>query len=322
MRCAVWVGGPEFRPEFRIEERPAPEPGPGQVRVRVHACGVCLTEVHTIQGLFGEPKPPQLMGHEYGGVIDALGPGVPGPEVGTPVACAGRQGYAEHAVLGVDRVYPLPAGVPVEQAALLEPVLCCSTAVQNADLPMGASVLITGAGPMGLLTLQLARRGGAARILVSEPDPARRALALRLGAEQAIDPREANLPQAVATFTHGRGMDAAFECAGLAGPLAECLRAVGQRGTVVMVGVNSKAARLELPLYDFHYRDLRLIGSYGGAGRGGVRAAAEWLGQLDLAPLISHRFDLADIARAFEVARTGQGFKVLVGAGFREPPGR
>ena len=119
MRCAVWVGGPEFRPEFRIEERPAPEPGPGQVRVRVHACGVCLTEVHTIQGLFGEPKPPQLMGHEYGGVIDALGPGVPGPEVGTPVACAGRQGYAEHAVLGVDRVYPLPAGVPVEQAALL-----------------------------------------------------------------------------------------------------------------------------------------------------------------------------------------------------------
>ena len=139
--------------------------------------------------------------------------------------------------------------------------------MQNADLPMGASVLITGAGPMGLLTLQLARRGGAARILVSEPDPARRALALRLGAEQAIDPREASLPQVVATFTHGRGVDAAFECAGLAGPLAECLRAVGQRGTVVMVGVNSKAARLELPLYDFHYRDLRLIGSYGGAGR-------------------------------------------------------
>src|SRR5262245_43331871 len=104
MRCAVWVGGPEFR----IEERPAPEPGPGQVRVRVHACGVCLTEVHAIQWLFGESRPPLLMGHEYGGVIDALGPGVPGPAAGTPVACAGRQGYAELAVLAADRVYPIP----------------------------------------------------------------------------------------------------------------------------------------------------------------------------------------------------------------------
>jgi L-iditol 2-dehydrogenase len=315
MRCAVWVGGPDFR----IEELPAPEPGRGQVRVRVHACGVCLTEVHTIQGLFGEPRPPRLMGHEYGGLIDALGPGVQGLEVGTPVACAGQEGYSEQVVLAADRVYSIPAGVPVEQAALLEPILCCSTAVQNADLPMGASVLITGAGPMGLLALQLAKRGGAARTLISEPNPARRALALQLGAEQAIDPREASLPEAVASFTRGRGVDAAFECAGLPAPLAACLQAVRQRGSVVMVGVNSKSARLELPLYDFHLRDCRLIGSYGGAGRGGFRAAAEWLGQLDLAPLISHRFDLADIARAFEVARTGQGIKVLVGAGFREP---
>lgn len=311
MRCAIWVGGRDFE----IQERPLPEPEPGQVRVRVHACGVCLTEVHTIEGLFGQPQPPRLMGHEFGGTIEALGPGVQGLEVGTPVACAGRQGFAEQVVLPADRVFPLPPGVAVEYGALTEPVLCCATAVQNADLPMGASILLTGAGPMGLLTLQLARRGGVARALVSEPDPARRALALRLGAEQVIDPREVPVQEAAMAFTRGRGMDAAFECAGLPGPLTDCISALTQRGTVVLVGVNSAAARYELPLFDFHRRDLRLIGSYGGAGRSGFRGAVEWLGQLELAPLVSHRFDLAQIAEAFDVARRGLGLKVLVGAG-------
>jgi L-iditol 2-dehydrogenase len=311
MRCAIWIGGRAFR----VEERPVPEPGPGEVRVRVHACGVCLTEVHTIDGLLGQARPPALMGHEFGGIVDSLGAGVDAPAPGTAVACAGRQGYAEYAVLPADRAFPLPPGVPVEHAALVEPIVCCATAVQNADLPMGATVLVTGAGPMGLLTLQLARRGGAARVVVSEPNPARRALALRLGADLAVDPREGDMPEAVRDLTRGRGADAAFECAGLPDPLADCLRAVAREGTVVMVGVNPRTARLELDLYDFHYRYLRLIGSYGGAGRGGFRAAVEWLGQLDLAPLISHRFDLVDAARAFDVARTGQGLKVLVGAG-------
>ena len=308
MRCAVWVGGRDFS----IEERPLPEPGPGEVRVRVAACGVCLTDVHTVDGLLAEVQPPRLMGHEWSGVVEALGAGVAGPAVGTPVAGGGWGGFAEYLLRPASQVFPIPPGVPLEYAALLEPIECCAAAVQHADLPMGAAVLITGAGPMGLLTLQLARRGGAARVLVSEPNPARRALALRLGAERAIDPREVEVRTAVDDFTAGRGIDAAFECAGLPGPLADCLRAVTRRGTVVMVGVNPRTARLELDLYDFHYRYLKLMGVYGGPTRGGFGAMVAWLGQLDLAPRISHRFDLADIAQAFEVARTGHGMKVIV----------
>ena len=311
MRCAVWVGGREFQ----VEDRPMPDPGPGELRVRIKACGVCLTEVHAIDGLLGNAQPPALFGHEYGGVVDALGPGVEGPPEGTPVVCAGRRGFAEYAVLPVDHVFPIAAGVPTEHAALAEPIVCCATAVENAALPVGATVLITGAGPMGLLTLQLARRGGAARVLVSEPAPRRRALALRLGAEQAIDPHETGVQETVMSWTRGRGVDGSFECAGQPAALADCLRAPVRQGVVVMVGVNASAARLELNLYDFHYRYLRLVGSYGGPGRGGFRAAAEWLGQLELGPLISHRLDLADIAHGFDLARTGQGDKILVGAG-------
>lgn len=168
---------------------------------------------------------------------------------------------------------------------------------------------------MGLLTLQLARRGGAARIIVSEPHDGRRALAQKLGAHQVVNPRATPVAEAIADFTRGRGVDAAFECAGHPTALATCLDAVVRQGTVVMVGVNAASARLELDLYQFHFRFITLIGSYGGGRQSDWHAAAQWIGELDLAPLISHRYDLADIATAFDVARVGQGMKVLVGPG-------
>jgi L-iditol 2-dehydrogenase len=308
VRCGVWIG----EDRFEVQERPKPEPGPGQVRVRVKACGVCLTEVHSIQGAFGPSQPPRVMGHEIGGVVDLLGPDVTGFALGTPVACAGRGGFAEFVVAPAERVFPIPAGVPVEEAALVEPVLCCSTAVQNANLPMGADVLVTGTGPMGLILLQLARRGGAARIIVSEPRSARRDLARQLGAEEVLDPTSADVVARVREITGGRGVDAAFETAGVPLPLADCVAAATQGGAIVLVGVNASGARFEVDLHDFHFRDLRLIGSYGGTGRGGFRAAAGWLGQIQVQPLISHRFDLADLGDAFAIARAGQGCKVLV----------
>jgi threonine dehydrogenase-like Zn-dependent dehydrogenase len=308
MRCGIWLGDDHFD----VQERPKPVTGPGQVRVRIEACGVCLTEVHSIQGAFGPSAPPRLMGHEFGGLVDELGPEVTSVAVGTPVACAGAGGFAEYVVVPAERVFPIPAGVPLEEAALVEPILCCSTATQNANLPMGADILITGAGPMGLIQLQLVRRGGAARVIVSEPRANRRALASELGADEVIDPTNADVAARVREITGGRGVDAAFETAGDPRPLADCVAAATQGGAIVLVGVNDRAARFEVQLHDFHFRDLRLIGSYGGAGRGGFRAAVGWLGQIQLQPLISHRFGLAQLGDAFAAARTGAGCKVLV----------
>ncbi len=327
-RCAVWIGGHEFQ----IEERPMPEPGPGEIRVRVHACGVCLTEVHSIAGHFGEPKPPRLMGHEYGGTIDAIGPDVSGLEIGMPVACAGQKGFSGHVVLRADRVFPIPANVSLERAAFVEPLVCSLAAAQHAMLPMGASALITGAGPMGLILLQLVRRRGATRILVSEPNPIRRALALRLGADQAIDPRETSVADAVAAFAPGSsgqqvemaggGVDVAFETAGHPAPLSDCLNAVKELGTVVMVGVAPVAARLDLELYRFHRRNITLKGSYGAAGVSDFKTAVKWVDQIEFEPMISHRFDLANIAKAFDVARNGSGVKTLVYPNSSELPSR
>ena len=113
------------------------------------------------------------------------------------------------------QLFPLPAGVPVEHGAFVEPLACIVAAVESAELPMGATALLTGAGPMGLLTLQLAHRSRAARVIVSEPDPERRALALRLGAAQAVDPRDGRLEAAVMAATGGAGAAVAFESSGM-----------------------------------------------------------------------------------------------------------
>jgi threonine dehydrogenase-like Zn-dependent dehydrogenase len=274
-----------------------------------------MTEVHTVEGYFGPQDLPRILGHEWGGVVDALGPDATGVELGTPVACWGRSGYAEWGVVPSDRIFPIPDGVSLDEAVFVEPLACCVAAVQCARLDVGAQVLVTGAGPMGLILLQLARRGGAARVLVSEPNEARQKLALQLGADVAVDPARDSLADAVAAFTRGRGVAAAFETAGHLAPLTDCVSSVGEGGTVVIVGVSPASARFELPLYQFHRRNLTLRGSYGShIGPGGFKQAANWLGQIELQPIISHRFDLADTAEAFDVARSGRGLKVIVGS--------
>ena len=309
MRKATFIVGRGFK----ISTEPVPQPGPGEARVQVRACGVCQTEVHAIDGTLARPDIPGMMGHEFSGEVVVLGPDVTGLEIGTPVACLSRGGYGEQVVVPVDRLFPLPAGVPVQHGAFVEPLACIVAAVETAALPMGATALLTGAGPMGLLTLQLAHRSRAARVIVSEPHPDRRTLALRLGAAQVVDPSDGDIEAAVMAATGGAGTAVAFETAGAPAALADCLQSVANGGRVVMIGVHPTAARLPLHLDDFHPRNLSLVGVYG--GRGQFHAAAQWLAHLDIEPLIGRRFELADINKAFEVARSGQRLKVLVGPG-------
>ena len=307
MRKATFIVGRGFE----IGTAPVPQPGPGEVRVQVRACGVCQTEVHAIDGLLARTDIPSMMGHEFSGEVVAVGAGVTGLEIGMPVACLSRGGYGEQVVVPVGRLFPLPAGVPVQHGAFVEPLACIVAAVESAELPMGATALLTGAGPMGLLTLQLAHRSRAARVIVSEPNPDRRALALRLGAEQVVDPRDGQVEAVVATSTGGAGVEVAFDSSGQPAALADCLQSVANGGRVVMIGVHPTEARLPLHLDDFHSRNLSLVGVYGGRDR--FRAAAQWLGHLEIEPLIGRRFELADINTAFDVARSGQSLKVLVG---------
>ena len=217
------------------------------MRVRVRACGVCQTEVHAVDGVISQLDISALMGHEFSGEMIAVGNEV----VGMPVACQASGGFAELVVVRADRIYPLPTGLWVDYGALVEPLACVIGALENAGTPAGKTVVITGAGPMGLLTLQLALRKRAAQIIVSEPNPDRRTLALRLGANQVVDPSEDRVQGVVEEATRSRGAELAFDCSGHTAGLADSLRSVSDGGRVLMIGVHPTETRLPLNLYDF-----------------------------------------------------------------------
>jgi 2-desacetyl-2-hydroxyethyl bacteriochlorophyllide A dehydrogenase len=304
MRSAQWTGS-----TFQVDELAHPEPGPGEISVRVAACGVCVTEVHFVDGYYDSRSfdIPARMGHEFGGVVEAVGPGVdlaPGTLVG---AFGAMGGFGEVAVAPADAFRRVSPDLPPHLAAFLEPVAACANAVIRARIPLGATVLVTGGGSNGLIITQLARRAGAARVVVSEPDPGRRAAALELGADMGVDPSATPIREAL----DGEPIDVAIDSTGFLPALSDCLAAVKKDGTVVMFGVSRESARLELPLLDFHLRDTTLVASMGASDEAS-RASGALLGSLDLEPIVSHRYSLDQVNDAFETARTGAGLKVLV----------
>lgn len=302
-RSAAWVGT-----EFRIDQLPIAEPGPGEVRVRIAACGVCVTEVHYIDGLYDGFNLPARLGHEYGGLVEAVGPGVEGIEVGDAVGAVGSfGGFGEVVVAPAKDFLRISPELPLHHSCFLEPVSACMKALRRGRIPFGGSVLVAGAGSNGLLLLQLARLSGAARVVVSEPSGDRRALAQQLGADEVLDPLETP----VADQVTGRPFQVVFETSGHPAALRECLDVVGAEGRVVMFGVSSDTARLELGLWDFHMGDAELVASMG-YDRAATEVAAAILPRLEVEPLVTDRFKLEGVTEAFEAARNGSSLKSLV----------
>jgi threonine dehydrogenase-like Zn-dependent dehydrogenase len=221
-------------------------------------------------------------------------------------------GFAERVVLPRQRVHPLPSDLDPATAALAEPAACCLAGLETFRMPRDATVVVLGGGLMGLLTLALARARGARTALLSDPLASRRALAERLGAAVTVDPTREDLGAAVARLTGGRGADVACEAVGKPELVAEAVRLVRPRGIVQLVGVNPPGSRLPADLFDFHFRELTLLGAY---GRGtAFRRALTWLAKTPaVRELITARFPLPRIADAFAHAAAGHGIKTVVG---------
>jgi L-iditol 2-dehydrogenase len=333
MRVATWRGGPRFT----IDEVPEPVAGPGQVIVAVHAAGICGTDIHATQGLFPW-SPPLVLGHEYTGVVRAVGHGVPKGLVGRAVACepsygcgtcaeceAGHVtrcprltrvgGFAERVALPAGCVHPLPRGLDLVTAALTEPAACCLAGLEKFPMERGATVLVLGGGIMGLLTMVLVRRRGARRLILSDPIEERRAIAKKLGAHAVIDPMRENLRERVMALTGERGADLVCEAVGKPELVAEALTLVKPTGVLQLVGVSPKNSELPLSLWDLHFREVRIGGAY---GRGtAFRRALKLLPTLGVRRLITARFPLARTAEAFAHASAGRGAKTVIMPGVR-----
>ena len=331
MKVATWRGASHFT----IDDVADPRPGPGEVLIDVHTAGICGTDVHATQGLFPY-RPPVVLGHEYSGLVREVGRRVSRDLIGRAVVCEPNYGcgecdecrahrvshctkltrvggFAERTVLPRQAVQIVPDGLDPATAALTEPAACCLSGLEMVRMPRKATVLIIGAGVMGLLTMVLALKRGAARAIVSDPVVERREIARRLGAADVIDPSQEPLREAVARLTQGHGPDVACEAVGKPELVAEALAIAKPQGIVQLVGVSPAGAQLPLDLYQFHYRELTIQGAY---GRGtAFRRALSLLPSLGVHELITARFPLSRVGDAFAHAAAARGVKTVISPG-------
>lgn len=254
-----------------VEERPLPAIGPDQVLIEVSHCGICGSDLHTLYEDWGVPG--SVAGHEYSGVIVEVGGRVSGWHlgdrvVGGPAAgcgtcrpcrtgrthlCAGRArpgfdsyvgAFAGYKALDADRLYRVPEGLDLRTAALTEPVAVALRGIRKASLEPDDRVLVTGAGPIGLLTVAVLHAFGISRVTVSEPVLLRRERAGRLGAESVLEPGQLELPP-MPTDRVAAPFQAAVECSGRNEAMEAALANLDVGGVLVLSGTGMRRPRFD-----------------------------------------------------------------------------
>jgi L-iditol 2-dehydrogenase len=317
--------------KFACQEVPAPQPAADEVLVAVKACGICGSDVHGMDGSTGRRRPPIIMGHEAAGVIASVGAAVKNWTAGDRVTfdstiyCGecefcrrGEINLCDHRrVLGVSceeyrrdgafaelvavpqRVlYRLPDQVPFEHAALVEPFSIALHAIRRAPITLNDTVVVVGAGMIGLALVQALRHTGCGRLVVVEVSDERLALAKTFGATDVVNSSGKNPAEALHRLTHGRGADVAFEAVGLTATVDLAVRSLRKGGTLALVG--NITPKIEFPLQIAVTRELSIHGCC--ASRGEYPTVLDMLarGELQPAPFISAVAPLAEGAAWFD----------------------
>ncbi|MEP1961947.1 L-idonate 5-dehydrogenase [Tateyamaria sp.] len=319
--------------DLRIEEQTAQAPGPGQVQIAMAAGGICGSDLHYFNhGGFGDIriKEPMVLGHEVSGHITALGAGVTGLSVGQLVAispsrpcknctycdaalynhCLNMRFYgsampfphiqgAFRQVLVADASQCAPAdGLSAGEAAMAEPLAVCLHAVNRAGPLVGKSVLITGCGPIGVLSILAARRAGADLIVATDLSAFTLGMAQTAGADVVIN--MANDGEGLTEYTANKGtFDVLFECSGAAVALAGAVPAMRPGGTIVQLGLGGD---MTVPMQAMTAKELSLKGSFRFHEEFHTGVSLMQKGLIDVKPFITQTFPLDQAVEAFEIA--------------------
>jgi len=311
--------------QLELADFPQPQPGPGEVLIRIAACGICGSDVHGYDGSSGRRIPPIVMGHEAAGVVAATGSDVtrfkPGDRVtfdstvycgecpfcrrGKVNLCDRREvigvscgdyrrngAFAEYIAIPERILYPLPESMSFPEAAMLEAVSVALHAVHVTGDVKGQTVLVLGAGMIGLLTMQAARALGAARIFIADIDATRLNLARSLGAEEAFHLSGDELTREILDQTDGSGADVVLEAVGRNETIATSIDCVRKGGTVTLIG--NITPKVEIPLQKVVSRQIRLQGSAASAGEYPESIDLVAGGKILVKPLISAVAPLED----------------------------
>ena len=309
---------------------PDPQVRDDDILVRVKACGICGSDVQGFTGKTGRRIPPLIMGHEAAGIVQDLGKNVkhfhkgdrvcfdstvycnkcPACRVGKYNRCEKRQvlgvstpefkrhgAFAEYVAVPWWVVAGIPDNMTFVQAALLEPVSIGMHAVNRAPIAAGDTVVIIGAGTIGLFVLQACKLKGA-RIIICDINDFRLDIARKLGADALVNPTKSSLKDNVLKTTSGRGADVAFEVVGFAETFTDAISVLKTGGHLVAVGNLRKMA--EFNLQELVARELTFTGSYASCGefRDGIDSVAS--GKINVQPLISDVLPLREGPSAFD----------------------
>jgi len=321
---------------------PLPQLGPRDVLVSVTCAGVCGTDRHIYEWdawSRGRVKLGVTVGHELVGQVAAVGPAVSRVNVGQRVSAEGhigcgtcqacRTGNAHICdrveILGIDRdgcfaqfvavpeenIWPVHPDISDQLAAVMDPLGNAMHTVMAAGVS-GRSILITGAGTIGLMAVLIARAAGATRVLVADVHPQRLDLAEKLGADVMLDARQDDWFQDARLHTQNRGPDVLLEMSGHPVAIEQGLRALRSGGTAAMLGLPSERVSLDLPR-DVIFKGLTVLGI------NGRRMFETWyqveaflLAGHDLSPILTHELPLSDFRRAFDLVQRGEAIKAVL----------
>jgi threonine dehydrogenase-like Zn-dependent dehydrogenase len=317
--------------QFACEEVPAPVPSQAEVVVAVKACGICGSDVHGMDGSTGRRRPPIIMGHEAAGIISSVGSGVTDWAAGDRVTfdstiycghcefcrrglinlCDNRRvlgvscedyrqngAFAEYVAVPQHILYRLPDGLTFEHAALVEPFAIALHAIRRAPPTLNDTVVVVGAGMIGLALVQALSQAGCGRLIAVDIATDKLALAAKCGATNIINSATEDAPAAILRLTQGLGADLAFEAVGVPATVDMALRCLRKGGAATLIG--NVTPKVEFPLQTAVTRELTIHGSC--ASQGEYPACLEMLarGALRAAPLISATAPLAEGASWFD----------------------
>ncbi len=332
MRAGVLHGAKDLR----VSRIDIPQPGPGMVLLRVRRVGICGSDMHYFEhGCCGAfvPTRPFVLGHEFTADVVAHGPVATGPAIGTRVTvnparacgfcdyCKSGRGnlcrktimlgsastapptdgaFAEFVTVRADQCHALPPRMSDGLGAMMEPFAVALHAVKRAGSVAGKRVLVTGGGPIGLLTLITARAFGATPATLSDVVAGRRETALKLGADAVLDPTAKDLADRVKELS-GDGFDVVFEASGAPPALRQSFDLVRPGGTIVQIGTLG-TDDVPLPANQLMAREIQFIGSfrYGNVFDEAIRLVET--GRVDLEPLVSEVFPLEEFPAAMQRA--------------------
>jgi len=333
--------------DIRVEMIDIPVCADDEIRVKIDACAVCGTDMKAYRHGNRRIKAPMVMGHEFSGVVDTVGAGVSGFSAGerivmaTSVSCGecyycgnGRRnlcvdiapmgfaypgGMAEYMTIPAralrnGHVIKVPDNVRAEHAALSEPLSCAVNSAGNCGIRAGDTVIVVGAGPMGIMNACVARQFGAAKIILSEINPERLSQAEGFGFDVLVNPAREDPGRIVKEHTDGIGADVAIVAAPAAAPQAQALELVRKGGTVCLfASLPEGDCMLRINSRTIHYGEIRLVGTSDSTGEH-VAKAVEMIagGAVAVDKLATHVVGLDDILEAFELMQSGKALRVVL----------